>query len=96
MISKKYIKKAENGINLEESYSDRYLLSIDEFKKIVPEYQYQKYLYSGIGGKYKDIDKTKYPILIDKLQNNTITYKPYTIKNTKRKNTTFNKVQKIS
>lgn len=96
MISKKYIKKAEKGINLEESYSDRYLLSIDEFKKIVPEYQYQGYLYSGIGGKYKDIDKTKYPVLIDKLQDGTITYRPYTIENAERKDTTFNEVQKMS
>jgi len=90
-----YAKDGAN-IDLSNTTGDRKVFSLDEFKKIVPEYQYQGYLYSGIGGKYKDIDKTKYPVLVDKLQDGTITYRPYTIENAERKDTTFNEVQKMS
>lgn len=86
---------AENGINLDKSFSNRYVLSIQEFKNVVPDYQYEGYINSGIEGKYKNIDKTKYPVLIDKLPDGTITYRPYTTENAERSDTTFDEVQKI-
>ena len=86
---------AENGINLDESFSNRYVLSIQEFKNVVPDYQYEGYINSGNEGKYKNIDKTKYPVLVDKLQDGTITYRPYTIENAEKSDTTFNEVQKF-
>lgn len=94
--NKKKLGFAENGINLDESFSNRYVLSIEEFKNVVPEYQYKGYINSGTGGKYKNIDKTKYPVLIDKLPDGTITYRPYTTENAERSDTTFNEIQKMT
>ena len=93
--NKKKLGFAKNGINLDESFSNRYILSIQEFKNVVPDYQYEGYINSGIEGKYKNIDKTKYPVLIDKLPDGTITYRPYTTENAERSDTTFNEVQKM-
>ena len=85
--NKKKLGFAKNGINLDESFSNRYILSIQEFKNVVPDYQYEGYINSGIEGKYKNIDKTKYPVLIDKLPDGTITYRPYTTENAERSDT---------
>ena len=83
-------------IDLSDTSTNRQILSLEEFKNIVPDYQYEGYINSGTGGKYKNIDKTKYPVLIDKLPDGTITYRPYTTENAERSDTTFNEIQKMT
>jgi len=86
---------AEDGANIDLSNTigDRKIFSLEEFKNIVPEYQYEGYINSGTGGKYKNIDKTKYPVLIDKLPDGTITYRPYTYSNVHDNSKNFNELQ---
>lgn len=64
-------------IDLSNTTGDRKVFSLDEFKNIVPDYQYQGYLNSGKEGLYKNIDKSKYPVLVDTLPDGSVTYRPY-------------------
>ena len=64
-------------IDLSNTVGDRKVFSLDEFKNIVPDYQYQGYLNSGKEGLYKNINKLKYPVQIDTLPDGSVTYRPY-------------------
>lgn len=64
-------------IDLSNTTGDRKVFSLDEFKNIVPNYQYQGYLNSGKEGLYKNIDKLKYPVQVDTLPDGSVTYRPY-------------------
>lgn len=64
-------------IDLSGTSGNRQVFSLDEFKNIVPDYQYQGYLNSGKEGLYKNIDKSKYPVLVDTLPDGSVTYRPY-------------------
>ena len=70
---------AKNGakIDLSGTSGNRQVFSLDEFKNIVPDYQYQGYLNSGKEGMYKNVDKSKYPVLVDTLPDGSVTYRPY-------------------
>ena len=71
-----YAKEGAN-IDLSNTTGDRKVFSLDEFKNIVPDYQYQGYLNSGKEGLYKNINKLKYPVQIDTLPDGSVTYRPY-------------------
>ena len=71
-----YAKDGAN-IDLSNTTGDRKVFSLDEFKNIVPNYQYQGYLNSGKEGMYKNIDKLKYPVQVDTLPDGSVTYRPY-------------------
>ncbi len=71
-----YAKDGTN-IDLSNTTGDRKVFSLDEFKNIVPDYQYQGYLNSGKEGLYKNINKLKYPVQIDTLPDGSVTYRPY-------------------
>jgi LysM repeat protein len=64
-------------IDLSNTVGDRKVFNLDEFKNIVPDYQYQGYLNSGKDGLYKNIDKSKFPVQVDTLPDGSITYRPY-------------------
>jgi len=69
----------KNGgkIDLSNTVGDRKVFSLEEFKNIVPDYQYQGYLNSGKEGLYKNINKLKYPVLVDTLPDGSMTFRPY-------------------
>lgn len=69
--------KKGGKIDLSNTVGDRKVFSLEEFKNIVPNYQYQGYLNSGKEGMYKNVDKSKYPVLVDTLPDGSVTYRPY-------------------
>lgn len=60
---------------------DNYLMKYNEFAEKYNPMMVQAYLNSGKEGKYKNIDKSKYPVYLEKLPDGTYKYSPYTYEN---------------
>lgn len=57
------------------------VMKYDDFVRTFPETYVQGYLNSGKEGMYKNVDKTKYPVLIRTLPDGSSTLMPYTYEN---------------
>jgi hypothetical protein len=71
----------EGKLNELSTTSTDTVLKLNDFKNSVPDYIYNGYLESGKEGLYKNVDKSKFPVLTKQLQDGTTTYLPYTYEN---------------
>ena len=78
LTARKKYAEGTSSVNLDDTYSGRKVFGLEEFKTLVPEYQFQGYLNSGKDGLYKNVDKTKFPVLVETFKDGSTVYRPYT------------------
>ena len=78
LTARKKYAEGTSSVKLDDTYSSRKVFGLEEFKTLVPEYQFQGYLNSGKDGLYKDVDKTKFPVLVETFKDGSTVYRPYT------------------
>lgn len=57
------------------------VINMEDFRQSYPDHYVQGYLASGKDGIYKDVDKSKYPVLVRTFTDGTTTLMPYTYEN---------------